>query len=835
MSRILKLKMSAEEKPDELKTSPKKQEKGKPKKDKLDPARFHGDGVLFKAKLIGTEDVPEARGDKICQEAMTKLKAALKSQGGHKQRLNIYVSLDGMKIYDEKSSKLIHHHAVHRVSFISRDVGDTRAFGYVCGDGDGHHKFFGIKTEKAAEHLVLTLRDLFQVVFELKKKEVELAKKAKENNNEVDASTNAEEPVYEVPKGCPREITIVATGTPRDDPDSHIYEVPKSNAAVAVSKPDSGIGTLLDLETELASLSQGIAQMDAFSDPFSTTFDSPPSTNANTQLNGTPRVDVWGSPQPQPGITLTAHAQASPTTGAWDSHPQQPAPTLAAQAHFPPLAAQTNPDPFVVPRQPGAIPVLPTPPRPVATSHVQPVSNQSTPSATMSAFPPVTSTVNAPFGEMSTPKAPADPFEADPFFSSTPATKPQEGDKYAVFQDLSLDATAASSVNFNESTMYGSNVTDNTMNNAFATSGNIFDGPTVLQPAVVQPEPQVTSTKGLFDDLNPITVTDRSKPPKEMFAEKMQVPKKSLNEIKVEQRVMTPDFDSQRQPSPNPFGGGGLNASVGFSNDPFQVNTDPFSVQLAGNKSSRDAAAKPFSSDPFSAPPSAQISASSGNADNSSNPFEPDTFTTHDRSNTPTVEVTPPSCPPPTLSKSGPVLCTSDDFDLPSPDAPPPPLPAEVQIGFSDVAPAPPPRPRPKSNQSQLTTKPTDLPKLSPPLPRPRKSLLKSPEQTDESGTADNSVRDAGSSAMVSKTVEPVTDPVDPFASDPFFTSPIPPQIKKPTDDPFAKFDATFPGESVSLSSDSSDPFNMPFDFNTKGQEPLYATVNKQKREVDLL
>lgn len=32
------------------------------------------DGVRYKAKLIGIDDVPEARGDKMCQDSMMKLK-----------------------------------------------------------------------------------------------------------------------------------------------------------------------------------------------------------------------------------------------------------------------------------------------------------------------------------------------------------------------------------------------------------------------------------------------------------------------------------------------------------------------------------------------------------------------------------------------------------------------------------------------------------------------------------------------------------------------------------------------------------------------------------------
>jgi len=36
--------------------------------------RFKGDGVRYKAKLIGLDEVTAARGDKLCQESMMKLK-----------------------------------------------------------------------------------------------------------------------------------------------------------------------------------------------------------------------------------------------------------------------------------------------------------------------------------------------------------------------------------------------------------------------------------------------------------------------------------------------------------------------------------------------------------------------------------------------------------------------------------------------------------------------------------------------------------------------------------------------------------------------------------------
>lgn len=37
-------------------------------------SRFYGDGVRYKAKLIGVDPVPEAQGDKMCWDSMMKLK-----------------------------------------------------------------------------------------------------------------------------------------------------------------------------------------------------------------------------------------------------------------------------------------------------------------------------------------------------------------------------------------------------------------------------------------------------------------------------------------------------------------------------------------------------------------------------------------------------------------------------------------------------------------------------------------------------------------------------------------------------------------------------------------
>lgn len=113
---------------------------------------------------------------------------AARSQGKHKQRIWVNISLSGIKIIDERSgvssaiffhhcritltssweliwpadktSLLVtqvieHEHVVNKISFIARDVTDNRAFGYVCG-AEGQHQFVAIKTAQQVNSHALT-------------------------------------------------------------------------------------------------------------------------------------------------------------------------------------------------------------------------------------------------------------------------------------------------------------------------------------------------------------------------------------------------------------------------------------------------------------------------------------------------------------------------------------------------------------------------------------------------------------------------------------------------------------------------------------------------------
>ncbi|XP_056895050.1 DAB adaptor protein 1a isoform X8 [Takifugu flavidus] len=166
--------------------------------------RFKGDGVRYKAKIIGLDEVTAARGDKLCQDSMMKLKgvaAAARSKGEHKLKVFLTVSFGGIKIYDEKTGILQHHHAVHEISYIAKDITDHRAFGYVCGK-EGNHRFVAIKTAQSAEPVILDLRDLFQLIYEIKQRE-EMEKKAQKDKQCEQAvyqtilEEDLEDPVYQ--------------------------------------------------------------------------------------------------------------------------------------------------------------------------------------------------------------------------------------------------------------------------------------------------------------------------------------------------------------------------------------------------------------------------------------------------------------------------------------------------------------------------------------------------------------------------------------------------------------------------------------------------------------
>merc|ERR1712127_1083055 len=121
---------------------------------KNDAQRFT-DGVIVKGKLF-----------------------AVKKE--HKQKLSIKINLEGIEIMDESNSTMFKH-SVNRISYIARDLKDPRAIGYIYKNIDDSYQYFGLRTEKQAQEFFNLLKDLFEVVLELRTNK---KKKESSGNNE---------------------------------------------------------------------------------------------------------------------------------------------------------------------------------------------------------------------------------------------------------------------------------------------------------------------------------------------------------------------------------------------------------------------------------------------------------------------------------------------------------------------------------------------------------------------------------------------------------------------------------------------------------------------------
>ncbi|XP_029356736.1 disabled homolog 1 isoform X1 [Echeneis naucrates] len=251
--------------------------------------RFKGDGVRYKAKLIGLDEVTAARGDKLCQDSMMKLKgiaAAARSKGEHKQKVFLTVSFGGIKIFDEKSGVLQHHHAVHEISYIAKDITDHRAFGYVCGK-EGNHRFVAIKTAQSAEPVILDLRDLFQLIYEIKQRE-EMEKKAQKDKQCEQAvyqvpTSQQKEGVYDVPKRHPNGHQ----NTPHHHYHHHYHDQPlqqeQKEQQQQQQQQQQAVADLIHLDLDM--VTQNINQLEIFGDmstPPDITSPSTPASPANT-------------------------------------------------------------------------------------------------------------------------------------------------------------------------------------------------------------------------------------------------------------------------------------------------------------------------------------------------------------------------------------------------------------------------------------------------------------------------------------------------------------------------------------------------------------------------
>ncbi|XP_074604937.1 uncharacterized protein LOC141858173 isoform X2 [Brevipalpus obovatus] len=230
--------------------------------------KFSGQGICYKAKLIGVDPVSGPRGDKLCHSSMQRLKALVKEARSHKQRISLHISFDGVILKDEKTGDIISSHSIPMISYISRDITDKRAFGFVYGSSDTGHQFYGIKTEKSAVPVMKTIGELFTYVYEAKKRAQSgiSGRSSKLSCNESDLSSEKEDNFF-----CSNPV--------KNEP-KRASEFDKWNETVPLNDPFMEISNLKEVISSVKSASDPYANWESFDNPLDSSQSSFSSKNS---------------------------------------------------------------------------------------------------------------------------------------------------------------------------------------------------------------------------------------------------------------------------------------------------------------------------------------------------------------------------------------------------------------------------------------------------------------------------------------------------------------------------------------------------------------------------
>ncbi|KAF7202521.1 disabled homolog 2 [Nothobranchius furzeri] len=266
-------------------------------------SRFHGDGVRYKAKLIGIDQVPVAQGEKMCFDSMMKLKgceAAARKQGKHKLRIWLKVSSSGLRILDERTGIVIYEHDRKRISSLTKDESDPRALAYIYQHQDAYELFY-IKMANQADPVLIDIKEVCQ------REEPEALGESTETQNvslvalNDSLSTPSEKPLVTVQGAAPEDVF---SPRPESSP-RQTNQVSAGNELMEVFLPQ--------LEEPLA-----LAQSSCTSQP-----ESPRQTLSTAQiLSMFPMQPVGGSPYNSPPFSPTTvpWGQQGPLGSQWAGH-----------------------------------------------------------------------------------------------------------------------------------------------------------------------------------------------------------------------------------------------------------------------------------------------------------------------------------------------------------------------------------------------------------------------------------------------------------------------------------------------------------------------------------
>uniref|UniRef100_A0A8W4FAP2 PTB domain-containing engulfment adapter protein 1 n=1 Tax=Sus scrofa TaxID=9823 RepID=A0A8W4FAP2_PIG len=108
--------------------------------------------IPYNAKFLGSTEVEQPKGTEVVRDAVRKLKFARhikKSEGQKIPKVELQISIYGVKILEPKTKEVQHNCQLHRISFCADDKTDKRIFTFICKDSESNkHLCYVFDSEK---------------------------------------------------------------------------------------------------------------------------------------------------------------------------------------------------------------------------------------------------------------------------------------------------------------------------------------------------------------------------------------------------------------------------------------------------------------------------------------------------------------------------------------------------------------------------------------------------------------------------------------------------------------------------------------------------------------
>eukprot|EP00795_Rhopilema_esculentum_P014042 gene14042-5021_t len=149
--------------------------------------------VIYQARYLGCTEVEAPRGIEIIKDAIKKIQfqhEIKKSEAGKKgsklQKVEIWISIDVIKVINIKNKEVITQKPLHRISYCADDHQDKKLFSFIAREQDSRaHNCHAFVTEREAAELTVTLGQAFELAYKryLQKGKKQDSKENKEVND----------------------------------------------------------------------------------------------------------------------------------------------------------------------------------------------------------------------------------------------------------------------------------------------------------------------------------------------------------------------------------------------------------------------------------------------------------------------------------------------------------------------------------------------------------------------------------------------------------------------------------------------------------------------------